>query len=213
LEIKDVASILPLRSRAYQDTLLERPELADLISRHYVWSDDSGKVLAALRIGYDRFEDHLPADLLPAWLQANLTLGLMIASRFFITDGKSANGLFIARRFFESIWAAELEHGARIITCQVRMQLIAFYLRLGFCYVTDTGHFDDRKRACCIMATVASTATGSPFSGLFAAIERPFDYSQYTESGYLRWGNIGQIRNQLNLELAHAYSIQHSRSS
>ena len=184
VSLRHLATVLVLRSVAYDDPSLKRPELADLFSRHYVWRGPSGEIVAALRVGYTSFEEHLPSRSLPEWFNSEFMRGMVVRSRFFTTSPIS-NGLQVAKGFFGAIWNTELDRDTRANACIVRAELIPFYLRLGYFYISNTGHFDVLGRKSCVMLSPANPAYDSPFAPMFSDIDRPRVVDPYLATGQL----------------------------
>ncbi len=213
LTLRELAQTLSLRSKAYKDKSLHRPELADLIGRHYGWRTTANTLAAAMRIGYDQFDTHVSCNVLPAWLfSSGYADGLVVASRFFTTPNRCVSGTTTAREFFNAVWLSELDHGTRLCIAMVRQELIPFYLRLGFYYVVNSAHLDQRDRPACAMICPANEKYGSPYSSTFTDIEGACCIDELLECAQLLM-QYRTIKNQFNKEIANGPRTQSHRAS
>lgn len=200
LSFPQLADVLPVRAKAYGDPGLARPEVADLFSRHYAWRNSNGKLVAALRVGFERFSEHLPMHLLPDWFNEDFTVGLVVGSRFFTLDSSQSEGLQIAKAFFDSIWRVELDRKTTANACVAREDLVPFYLRLGYFYVIGSGHVDARGRPAGVLVSFANGSYQSPFMSMFSEISHPRNVDDLVADGQLL-RSYRQIKQLLRSEI------------
>jgi predicted GNAT family N-acyltransferase len=168
--------ILRLRADAYGRAQAGQADELDVSSTHFVSVDDSGNVIAAIRMTKSsdcRLESQ---DVYPDDLFSLFGNQLGACSRFCI-DQRYRN-TSTGKRLLRYAWMESLDYGMRLDVSKARVDAIPFYLKIGYMFLPGTLHeFQNWRCQCGLIALPADKRRASWFQDLFEHVVLPTDYA------------------------------------
>jgi hypothetical protein len=175
------ASILELRTAAYGRDGAGQRDAVDDYSLHFA-ARVGDEVVGALRVTCRRHGPLESEEHYPRWLLGEFAGRLCAASRMCVRPDWQGASLPIA--LTACAWRTVLPLGVRIDVSKARLELIPYYMRMGYLFLRDSiFQFDRWNVRCGLLAFPANAAHPSKFSALFTGVDEPCDLATSPHAG------------------------------